>query len=81
LAEAVVPTVAIVTGILGVLRIFLIIIGALVQKRKASAPASEWRPGKIAVLVPAYNEEEVICRRFRHCCPQLPQRARNHRDR
>ena len=60
--EAVVPTVAIVTAILGVLRIFLIIIGALVQKRKASAPASEWRPGKIAVLVPAYNEEEVICK-------------------
>jgi cellulose synthase/poly-beta-1,6-N-acetylglucosamine synthase-like glycosyltransferase/peptidoglycan/xylan/chitin deacetylase (PgdA/CDA1 family)/spore germination protein YaaH len=60
--QAAIPTVAFATAILGILRILLIIVGALVQKRTAPAPATEWRPEKIAVLVPAYNEEEVICK-------------------
>src|SRR5262245_28924948 len=59
---AVLPTVAIATAVLGVLRIMLIAIGALVHKRKTSGLARPWGPKKIAVLVPAYNEEDVICK-------------------
>jgi peptidoglycan-N-acetylglucosamine deacetylase len=59
---AAIPTVAFATAILGVFRLLLIIFGALVQKRRASAPTTDWRPEKIAVLVPAYNEEEVVCK-------------------
>jgi peptidoglycan-N-acetylglucosamine deacetylase len=60
---AVIPAIAIITIILGVLRIAFIVIGALVQKRRTRfGPINQWRPEKIAVLVPAYNEEEVICK-------------------
>jgi len=61
LSEAI-PTVAIAAALLGILRILLIIIAALVQARRTSGRRVQWHPDKIAVLVPAYNEEEVICK-------------------
>ncbi|HET9607586.1 MAG TPA: polysaccharide deacetylase family protein [Nitrospira sp.] len=49
---------------LGALRVILIGAGALVhsrrrQKRRAD---SKWMPQKFAVIIPAYNEEKVICK-------------------
>jgi cellulose synthase/poly-beta-1,6-N-acetylglucosamine synthase-like glycosyltransferase len=47
---------------LGLFRIALVVIAALVQARRTSHSRRPWKPETIAVLVPAYNEEKVICK-------------------
>ena len=57
------PTLAIAATILGVLRLILIIAAAFAHKRRERRrSALAWRPSSVAVLVPAYNEEKVICK-------------------
>src|SRR4051794_38122347 len=64
----VLPTVAIVTAALGMIRLGLIIIGAYVQRRRARRrKLSPWHPAGIAVLGPAYNKETVICKTIQTC--------------
>jgi cellulose synthase/poly-beta-1,6-N-acetylglucosamine synthase-like glycosyltransferase len=54
---------AIVAVVLAMGRLLLIIVLAHVQKRREKARASTvWQPQSIAVLVPAFNEETVICK-------------------
>lgn len=58
-----IPVLGITTAILGGMRLTLIIVGAYVQKRRRQREtAGAWRPPTVAVLVPAYNEETVICK-------------------
>ncbi|WP_191970105.1 polysaccharide deacetylase family protein [Methylobacterium planeticum] len=60
-AEAL-PTIAIATSVLAIVRLTLIIIGATAHRLRGGhpVPAVGWQPRGIAVLVPAYNEEIVI---------------------
>src|SRR4051812_31961429 len=60
----IIPVVAISTAALGMVRLSLIVLGACVQKRRSRRRRpSGWRPAAgVAVLVPAYNEETVICK-------------------
>lgn len=59
---AAVPFVVIGATILGATRLGLIVIGAIVQERRHRRRHEiTWLPRSIAVLVPAYNEEKVIC--------------------
>lgn len=58
------PQVAIITAILGVLRCLAIGMLAFVQhgrRRRAGRPKKRFR-GSVAILVPAFNEEKVICK-------------------
>ncbi|MFN3351086.1 glycosyltransferase [Pseudorhodoplanes sp.] len=58
-----IPAIAVVAAILGVTRLLLIVAAALIQLRRTSArPLPKLQAGKIAVVVPAYNEEAVICK-------------------
>jgi peptidoglycan-N-acetylglucosamine deacetylase len=62
---AAVSLIAIVTAILGMVRLSLIAIGALVHdRRRRSSAATSVMPfkGTIAVVVPAHDEETVICK-------------------
>jgi cellulose synthase/poly-beta-1,6-N-acetylglucosamine synthase-like glycosyltransferase/peptidoglycan/xylan/chitin deacetylase (PgdA/CDA1 family)/spore germination protein YaaH len=57
------PVIAIVASILGVLRLGFIIAFAYRHKRiEERRNVLQWRPGSLSVLVPAYNEEKVICK-------------------
>jgi peptidoglycan-N-acetylglucosamine deacetylase len=53
-----------ITGItLGGLRLLLILIAALLQAKRATGrDQADWYPKHFAVLVPAFNEEAVICK-------------------
>lgn len=56
-------TIAIVVTALGGLRLFFIMIAACFHKRRERRRKSrEWWPNKVAVLIPAYNEERVVCK-------------------
>lgn len=59
------PTIAIAAVIIGTARLFLIIVAALVQTRRQSRAAVPAFSGSIAVLVPAFNEEKVVCNTVR----------------
>ncbi len=55
--------IAIGAAILAIIRLLLIILLAHVQRRREVARAGlSWQPEKVAVLVPGYNEEKVICK-------------------
>jgi cellulose synthase/poly-beta-1,6-N-acetylglucosamine synthase-like glycosyltransferase/peptidoglycan/xylan/chitin deacetylase (PgdA/CDA1 family) len=57
------PPVAIAASVLGVARLWLVVGGAFVHaRRRRRAKAPRWLPDQIVVLVPAYNEEKVICK-------------------
>jgi peptidoglycan/xylan/chitin deacetylase (PgdA/CDA1 family)/GT2 family glycosyltransferase len=57
------PAVAIGAALLGAVRLLAIVICALRHKRIEQERAGiAWKPASLAVLVPAYNEEKVICR-------------------
>ena len=58
------PIVGISTAILGTFRVCLIGIGAFLHRRRERAQPQRKRivADKITVLVPAYNEEKVICK-------------------
>ena len=61
--DKLIPVVVISATVLGALRLLLIVIGAHVQERRERhRRQTDWHPASIAVLVPAYNEEKVICR-------------------
>jgi cellulose synthase/poly-beta-1,6-N-acetylglucosamine synthase-like glycosyltransferase len=63
---AAIPAVAITTGVLGILRLLVIAILASIQTyRRRFAPQPAAYQGSIAVLVPAFNEEAVICKTVR----------------
>lgn len=48
--------------VLGVMRLALVAVAAIVQSRRERRRASlAWQPQSLAVIVPAYNEEKVIC--------------------
>jgi cellulose synthase/poly-beta-1,6-N-acetylglucosamine synthase-like glycosyltransferase/peptidoglycan/xylan/chitin deacetylase (PgdA/CDA1 family)/spore germination protein YaaH len=48
--------------VLGTVRLLLVIWAALLQARRDRRRASlNWRPESLAVIVPAYNEEKVVC--------------------
>jgi len=58
-----IPVIVIGATVLGALRLILIVIGAHVQERRERRRRqTDWHPASMAVLVPAYNEENVICR-------------------
>ncbi len=60
---SILPAIAIATAILGIVRISLIALGAVMHTRKArTRRVPGLLVGKIAVVVPAYNEETVICK-------------------
>ena len=62
LVASALPAFAIATAILGITRIILIAIGALIHSWNDRSPRASPRfSGKVAVIVPAYNEEKVIC--------------------
>ena len=62
----VVALVAIATAILGGLRLALVIAFACQHgRREARRAGVDWKPPSLAVLVPAYNEEKVICATIR----------------
>lgn len=62
LGYAAVPVVIIGATALGALRLSLIVVGAHIQnRRELRRNDTVWRPRSVAVLVPAYNEEKVIC--------------------
>jgi cellulose synthase/poly-beta-1,6-N-acetylglucosamine synthase-like glycosyltransferase/peptidoglycan/xylan/chitin deacetylase (PgdA/CDA1 family) len=55
--------VAILAAVLAVCRLLVIIVLAHVQRRREICRAGiDWMPPSIAVLVPAYNEEKVVCK-------------------
>src|SRR5690606_10637793 len=56
-------SVVFVIGIgLGVTRLILVAVAAWVQSRRELRRTEiEWKPRSVAVIVPAYNEEKVIC--------------------
>ena len=57
------PPIAIVTAILGILRLALIVIVAGERYwRRPKISGTSAKVGSIAVLVPAHNEEAVICK-------------------
>jgi len=60
------PLAAIATAILGGFRLALVI-GFACQhgRREARREGVDWKPPSLAVLVPAYNEEKVICATIR----------------
>ena len=64
-----IPTVAIVTAILGTLRLTLVVLIAAHQHWHRSRNCGDGRqvdvPGHLAVVVPAHNEESVICKTVR----------------
>lgn len=46
---------------LGIGRLFLVSVGAIAQQRRNKLRiTNDWQPEKVAILVPAYNEEKVI---------------------
>ena len=60
------PLVAIATAILGGFRLALVIAFACQHgRREARRAGVDWKPPSLAVLVPAYNEEKVICATIR----------------
>lgn len=59
------PTVAIFTAILGTLRLVLVVILAARQHRRRAqkrVTSPDDDPEEVVVLVPAYNEESVVCK-------------------
>jgi cellulose synthase/poly-beta-1,6-N-acetylglucosamine synthase-like glycosyltransferase/peptidoglycan/xylan/chitin deacetylase (PgdA/CDA1 family) len=57
------PAIAIGAALLGAVRLLAIVIYAFRHKRLEQARAGiAWEPASISVLVPAHNEEKVICR-------------------
>jgi cellulose synthase/poly-beta-1,6-N-acetylglucosamine synthase-like glycosyltransferase/peptidoglycan/xylan/chitin deacetylase (PgdA/CDA1 family) len=64
-SSAIPPIALAVTG-LGILRLVLLLIGANVQwRRSRRATERNWLPSRVAVLVPAFNEDKVICKTVR----------------
>jgi cellulose synthase/poly-beta-1,6-N-acetylglucosamine synthase-like glycosyltransferase/peptidoglycan/xylan/chitin deacetylase (PgdA/CDA1 family) len=62
-AGKLVHQIAIVAALLAICRLLLIIVAAHVQRRRELQRAGvAWTPRSIAVLVPGYNEEKVICK-------------------
>ncbi len=62
----VLPSVAIATAIIGLLRLILVVIGAIAQARRSRSRAPDQGfQGTITAIVPAYNEEAVICKTVR----------------
>src|SRR5262249_28842667 len=60
---SVLPALAVGTAILGIIRLSLIAVGAVIHSsRERSRRPAGASVGKIAVIVPAYNEEKVICK-------------------
>lgn len=62
-----VPAVAIVTAVLGTLRLTLVVLIAARQhwrrrRRRGDTADEEEVPGRLAVVVPAHNEESVVCK-------------------
>jgi peptidoglycan-N-acetylglucosamine deacetylase len=53
---------AIVTAAAGILRLTFIVFAAMIQARRRRIPAEEPYDGTFAILVPAYNEREIICK-------------------
>ncbi len=54
--------VGVIAAILGIARLLLIMVAARMQIRREQArDRVAWRPDRISVLVPGYNEEKVIC--------------------
>ena len=52
----------IVAIVLGVGRLAVIVVGAVVHSRRVKERVHlRWEPSSLAILVPAYNEEDVIC--------------------
>ncbi|WP_366657605.1 glycosyltransferase [Fodinicurvata sp. EGI_FJ10296] len=58
---AVLPTLFIATALFGMARLVLIAGSAIVQRRRQDRSCQAGFQGSVAVLVPAYNEETVIC--------------------
>ncbi|MEG6507768.1 glycosyltransferase [Methyloligella sp. 2.7D] len=62
-----IPPIAIVTAVLGTLRLSLVVLMASIRHARSSRDCSNRAdagdvPGSVAVLVPAHNEESVICK-------------------
>lgn len=61
-----VPQLAVAAAILGILRLAAIIALALKHRALEHRRASlKWRPQTLTILVPAYNEETVVCKTIR----------------
>jgi peptidoglycan-N-acetylglucosamine deacetylase len=70
------PAVAVLSTILGIVRLGFIIVFAYRHKRMEEARRGlSWSAPSVSVLVPAYNEEKVICKTIasllRSRCPNL----------
>jgi peptidoglycan-N-acetylglucosamine deacetylase len=60
------PTIAFWATVLGIGRVLLIMLAALVQRRREMARMGlHWSPSSVAILVPGFNEEKVICKTVR----------------
>lgn len=60
------PVLAIVTAVIGILRLAVIIVFALHHcVRERDRRALKWRPKSLSILVPAFNEDKVICKTIR----------------
>jgi cellulose synthase/poly-beta-1,6-N-acetylglucosamine synthase-like glycosyltransferase/peptidoglycan/xylan/chitin deacetylase (PgdA/CDA1 family) len=62
-AGSIIGNTAIVAALIAIGRLLLIIVLAHVQRQREISRANLiWQPNSIAVLVPGYNEEKVICK-------------------
>ena len=62
----VMPLIAIVTTIIGIARVAVIIVFALQHRGRHNRRRSlKWRPRSLSILVPAFNEDKVICKTIR----------------
>lgn len=59
------PVVAIAAALLGTLRLLLIVAAALMQRLRQARRSLPAFTGSVAVVVPAYNEEKVVCNTVR----------------
>lgn len=61
--NAYLPWLAILGSVLGVSRLVFVAVSVLRHRRlERERAALAWRPSSVAVIVPAYNEEKVICK-------------------
>lgn len=60
------PFLAIITAVIGILRLAVIIVFAIQHRfREKNRRALKWRPQSLSILVPAFNEDKVICKTVR----------------
>lgn len=72
------PPLAIAATFLGILRLVFILAGAVEQRSRARRrSALAWQPKSVVVLVPAYNEERVICKTVQSLLASSGQRTFN----